>query len=57
MPKKRRKNSDMSPLSKPGGRLPRGPGTGTFAVVRMFTTAGPTFSTRSAKSGRLPGEA
>src|SRR3954468_7113070 len=57
MPKKRRKNSDIPPSSIPGGSAPRGPLLVARVVVRMLTTAGPTLSTRSVKSGRLAAEA
>ena len=40
MPKKRRKNSDMSPSSMPGGR-PRRSLLDHARVVRIFTTDGP----------------
>src|SRR5579863_564337 len=54
MPKKRRKNSDISPSSMPGGSARELLlSLVTRVVVRMLTTAGPTLSTRSVKSGRL----
>jgi hypothetical protein len=44
-PKKRRRNSCISSSPWPSPRR-------TFSVVRILTTAGPTLSTMSAKSGR-----